>query len=50
LRFALEAGHCLRVAGNIGRQELEGNEAVKPRESSALYTTPMPPPSFPTMR
>jgi hypothetical protein len=31
LGFALKAGECLRVTGNLPRQELEGDEAMKPR-------------------
>ena len=31
LGFALKAGEGLRVAGNIFRQELQGDEAMQPR-------------------
>src|SRR6266480_5283012 len=30
LRFALETGECLRVSGNLLRQELQRNEAMQP--------------------
>jgi hypothetical protein len=31
LRFALKAGQCLRVAGNIFRKKFERHKAVQPR-------------------
>jgi hypothetical protein len=50
LGLALEPAQGLRIAGDIIGQELESNEAMQ-SVSSALYTTPMPPPpSFSTMR
>src|ERR1700747_1423941 len=30
LRFALKTGECLRVTGNLLRQELKGDEAMQP--------------------
>jgi hypothetical protein len=29
--FALKTGECLRVTGNLLRQELEGDETTQPR-------------------
>jgi hypothetical protein len=50
--FPAEAFERLRVSGNIFRQELQGDEATyNSSVSSALYTTPIPPPpSFSMMR
>ena len=50
LGFELKAGQRVRIVGNLLRQELEGDEAMQ-AVSSALYTTPIPPPpSFSIMR
>ena len=50
LSFSLKAAERLRVFGHVVGQELESHE--RPSSiSSALYTTPIPPPpSFSTMR
>jgi len=51
LGFALKTGECLRVTGNLLRQELEGDETMQPRVLCFIDTTPIPPPpSFSTMR
>jgi len=48
--FALKAAECLRVFGYVVGQELEGHNR-RSLTSSALYTTPIPPPPiFSTMR
>src|SRR6266478_5413794 len=36
LGFALKTGECLRVTGNLLRQELEGDEAMQPRVLSLI--------------
>jgi hypothetical protein len=48
--FAAEAFKCVGIIGNVFGKELEPTK--RPRSvSSALYTTPIPPPpSFSTMR
>ena len=42
LRFALKACERLRVAGNILRQELKGDEAMQPRVLGFIHHTHPP--------
>jgi hypothetical protein len=51
LRFTLKPLQRLRVPGHVLRQELQRDEAVKPRVFGFVNDTPIPPPpSFSTMR
>ena len=43
LGFVLKAGECLRVTGNLVGKNLRARKRCS-RVSSALYTTPIPPP------
>ena len=44
LRFALEAGQGLRIAGHFVGEKLEGDETMEGTVSSACAHHPMPPP------
>jgi len=50
LRLALETGQCMRVSGNVLRQELEGDETPQASVLGLVDHTIPPPPSFSTMR